>query len=225
MRERDLLALEFDKVLHLLAGYTLSSAGHEACLELRPQTAHALVEADSERTWQFFRLLEKHLSVPLRQFPDIRPSLEWATHIGAALEGQKLLHILEVISLSRTLSTFFRRQASEYEQLCDLPETLLSFPALEDTLRRCLDESGQLKDEASPELRSLRRRIRILNEEIEQRLHGVLRSSQARDVVTDQYITIRNNRFVIPVRPNFHARLPGVVQGKSKLRNIVCMCG
>ena len=89
MRDRDLLALEFDKVLHLLAGCALSSAGHEACLTLSPQTARAAVEADSERTWQFFRLLEEHLSVPLRQFPDIRSSLEWAAHIGAALEGQK----------------------------------------------------------------------------------------------------------------------------------------
>jgi DNA mismatch repair protein MutS2 len=215
MRERDLLALEFDKVLHLLAGCALSSAGHEACLELSPQTAQAVVEADSERTWQFFRLLEKHLSVPIRQFPDIRSSLEWAAHIGAALEGQKLLHILDVIALSRTLATFFRRHAGDYDQLRDLPETLLAFPSLEDTLRRCLDESGQLKDEASPELRSLRRRIRALNEEIEQRLYSVLRSSQARDVVTDQYITMRNNRFVIPVRPNFHTRLPGIVQDRS----------
>jgi DNA mismatch repair protein MutS2 len=92
---------------------------------------------------------------------------------------------------------------------------LLAFPSLEDTLRRCLDESGQLKDEASPELRSLRRRLRALNEEIEQRLHSVLRSSQARDVITDQYITLRNNRFVIPVRPNFHTRLQGIVQDRS----------
>jgi DNA mismatch repair protein MutS2 len=86
---------------------------------------------------------------------------------------------------------------------------------LEDTLHRCLDEAGQLKDEASPELRSLRRRIRALNEELEQRLHNILRSAQAKDVVTDQYITLRNNRFVIPVRPNFHTRLPGIVQDRS----------
>lgn len=215
MRERDLLALEFDKVLHLLAGCALSSAGHEACLALSPQTAQAVAEAESERTWQFFRLLEKHLSIPIRQFPDIRSSLEWAGHIGAALEGQKLLHILDVISLSRALATFFRRQASDYAQLRDLPETLLAFPVLEDTLRRCLDESGQLKDDASPELRSLRRRLRALSEEIEQRLHNVLRSSQARDVVADQYVTLRNNRFVIPVRPNFQTRLPGIVQDRS----------
>src|SRR5262245_45243128 len=104
MRDRDLYALEFDKVLQLLAGSALSSAGHEACLAVRPQTTAEDVEAASERTWQFFRLLEEHLSFPCRQFPDIRSPLEWAAHTGAALEGMKLLEILEVIALSRTLS-------------------------------------------------------------------------------------------------------------------------
>jgi DNA mismatch repair protein MutS2 len=184
-------------------------------LALGPQTSAALVEAESERTWQFFRLLEEQLTMPIREFPDIRPALEWAAHIGAVLEGQKLLQILDTIALSRALATFFRRQASSYDQLRHFPDVLLTFPELEDMLRRCLDETGLLKDEASPELRSLRRRVRALGEEIEQRLHNVLRSSQAKDVVTDQYITIRNNRFVIPVRPNFHTRLQGIVQDRS----------
>lgn len=215
MRERDLQALEFDKVLHLLAGCALSSAGHEACLTLRPQFVEEEVAAESERAWQFFRLLEEQLTLPLRQFPDIRSSLQWANHAGAALEGLKLLEILEVISLARALATFFRRQVGGYDRLRDLSERLLSFPELEDTLRRCLDESGRLKDEASPELRALRRRLRMLGEEIEHRLQELLRSSQAKDVVADHYITIRNNRFVIPVRANFHTRLPGIVQDRS----------
>jgi DNA mismatch repair protein MutS2 len=215
MRERDLQALEFDKVLQLLAGCAFSEAGREACLNLQPRTVPEQVEADSERTWQFFRLLEEYLTLPLRGFPDIRQSLQWATRAGAALEGLKLLEILEVIALSRTLAVFFRRQAAGYDYLKDLPLQLLSFPELEDTLRRCLDETGRLKDEASPELRSLRRRLRALGEEIEQRLQTLLRSSQAKDVVADHYITIRNNRFVIPVRVNFHTRLPGIVQDRS----------
>jgi DNA mismatch repair protein MutS2 len=215
MRERDLQALEFDKVLHLLADCATSAAGREACLALRPQTISLQVETESERAWQFFRLLEEQLTLPLREFPDIRSSLRWAAHVGAALEGLKLLEILQVVALSRALSTFFRRQAAGYDRLSDLPDQLLSFPDLEDTLRRCLDESGQLKDEASPELRALRRRLRMLGEEIERRLQDLLRSSQAKDVVTDQYITIRNNRFVIPVRTNFHTRLQGIVQDRS----------
>src|SRR5262245_8475760 len=215
MRDQDLSALEFDKVLSLLASHAVSSAGREACLTIRPQTVAEQIQSESERTWQFFRLLEEHLSLPLREFPDIRSALQWAAQIGAALEGLKLLEVLEVIALSRTLSTFFRRQATGHNHLADLPTRLLTFPELEDTLRRCLDERGQLKDEASPELRSLRRRLRLASAEIEQRLQHLLRSSQAKDVIADHYITLRNNRFVIPVRTNFNLRLQGIVQDRS----------
>ena len=215
MRDRDLAALEFDKVLLLLANNTVSSAGREACLDIRPQTVADQVHFESERTWQFFRLLEEHLSLPLREFPDIRPALQWAAQVGASLEGSRLLEVLEVVVLSRVLSTFFHRQAAGHDHLVDLPKRLLTFPELEDTLRRCLDERGHLKDEASPELRSLRRRFRLASAEIEQRLQNLLRSSQAKDVIAEHYITIRNNRFVIPVRTNFNMRLQGIVQDRS----------
>lgn len=215
MRDRDLAALEFDKVLHLLANNAVSSAGREACLDIRPQTVAEQVHFESERTWQFFRLLEEHLSLPLREFPDIRPALQWAAQVGASLEGSRLLEVLEVIALSRVLSAFLHRHAAGYDHLTDLPTQLLTFPELEDTLRRCLDERGHLKDEASPELRSLRRRLRLASTEIEQRLQNLLRSSQVKDVIAEHYITIRNNRFVIPVRTNFNMRLQGVVQDRS----------
>jgi DNA mismatch repair protein MutS2 len=215
MRTRDLQALEFEKVLHLLADCALSSAGRQACLAIRPQTVASSVIAESERTWQFFRLLEERLTLPLYEFPDIRPTLQWTARGGRALEGLKLLEIQTVIVLSRTLSAFFRRHAAGHDRLADLPVRLLTFPELEDALRRCLDDQGNLTDDASPELRTIRRRVRTLTEEIERRLQQLLHSPQAREVVTDQYITVRNNRFVIPVRPNFHTRLQGIVQDRS----------
>ena len=215
MRDRDLLALEFDKVLHLLADCAFSSVGQEACLGLQPQVAEPLVKEESERTWQCFRLVEERLSLPLQSFPDIRPTFETADHRGAALEGQKLLDVLTVVRLSRVLATFFRREATDYERLRGYAVRLPAVADLETALQRCLDENGKLKDEASPTLRSLRRQVQTVSDEIEQRLQRTLRSSEAKDVVTDHFVTIRNNRFVIPVRPNFQTRLPGIVQDRS----------
>ena len=215
MRERDLLALEFDKVLQLLADCALSSAGREACLALKPQSAEPFVKADSERTWQCFRLLEERLRLPLEPFPDIRPTCERADHGGAALEGQQLLDVLAVVTRARLLATFFRRDAAAFDLLRGYADRLPALSDLEAALQRCLDENGSLKDEASPTLRSLRRQVHSLSEDIEHRLQRTLRSSAAQEVVTDQFVTIRNNRFVIPVRPNFQARLPGIVQDRS----------
>ncbi len=215
MRERDLLALEFDKVLQLLADCALSSAGRAACLALKPQVAEPLVKEDSERTWQCFRLVEERLSLPLEPFPDIRPTCAQADHGGVALEGQKLRDVLAVVTRARLLARFFRRDAAAFERLNGYADRLPALPDLEAALDRCLDENGGLKDEASATLRSLRRQVHSLSEDIEHRLQRTLRSSEAQEVVTDQFVTIRNNRFVIPVRPNFQTRLPGVVQDRS----------
>jgi DNA mismatch repair protein MutS2 len=215
MRPHDLTALEFDKVLQVLSGFTLSSAGKETCLALRPHTESEKVEAELERTWQLVCLLAGDQVIPLRGFPDIRSALLWAAREGAMLEGPQLLEIQEVIVLSRTLATFFRRQASHCSHLKDLPSRLLAFPELEEALHRSVEETGRLKDGASPELSRLRRVVRALSEEIETRLQQLLRSSEAREVIAEHYVTLRNSRFVIPVRTNFAGKLTGVVQDRS----------
>ncbi len=215
MREKDLHALEFHTLLQLLADCAVSASGREACAAIRPATDPEQIEKKSEQTWQFFRLLEEQLSLPLREFADIRPALQAAGHAGAVLEGPRLLEIQTTLAVSHQLAQFFQRHTKQAPLLADLPARLPRLPALENTLRRCLDDSGQLKDEASPTLRALRRSVRTLRDEIERRLRAQLRSSQLKDVIADQYITIRNNRFVIPVRTNFHTRLQGVVQDRS----------
>lgn len=215
MRERDLQVLEFDKVLALLADCTLSSAGREACLALRPQTEPEKVETESERTWQFFRLSQEFPTFPHRQFPDIHLALQQAAPEGAALEGRVLLAILDVAVLSRTLLKFFLRVDQVYTQLADFSARLLIFPTLEETLRRCLTDNGALTDDASPELHALRRRLRALGQELEQRLERMLRAPEMHEFVADHYITIRNNRFVLPVRTSRQTRVPGVVQDRS----------
>ncbi len=215
MRDKDLHALEFPAVLRLLADCAVSTAGREACAAIRPATAPDQIERSSERTWQFFRLLEEQLTLPLGEFPDIRPALQAASHAGAALEGQRLCDIQATLAVSRQLAQFFRCHARHAPLLADFPARLPALPALEDTLTRCLDDSGKLKDEASPTLYTLRRKVRTLREEIEQGLSAQLRSSQLKDVVADHYITLRNNRFVIPVRANVHSRLQGIVQDRS----------
>lgn len=215
MRDTDLSALEFDAVLQLLADCAVSVSGREACTAIRPATDPQQIEENSERTWQFFRLLEEQLSLPLHEFPDIRPALQAASHVGAVLDGPRLLEIQTTLAVSRQLAQFFQRHTQPGSLLADLPARLPALPALEQTLGRCLDDSGGLKDEASPALRTLRRSVRTLRDEIERRLRDQLRSSQLRDLIADQYITIRNNRFVIPVRANFHSRLQGIVQDRS----------
>lgn len=216
MRDRDLHALEFDSLLRLLADYAVSSAGKAACLALRPQTDERLVKDDSRRTWQCFRLTEVHGSLPLGSFPDIRPILDQAGPDGVAVDGRQLVDMLVVIEQARRLVRFFRDKAADSDALHEYAVRLPAMPQLSAALERCLNENGNLRDAASPALQTARRRLHDLGRETEGRLTDILRAKAAREVVADHYVTTRNDRFVIPVRPDFHARLPGIVQDRSR---------
>ncbi len=216
MRDRDLHALEFDSLLRLLADYAVSPAGKAACLALRPQTDERLVKDDSRRTWQCFRLTEVYGPPPLGSFPDIRPILDRAGLDGVAVEGRQLVDVQAVIEAARRPARFFRDKAADFDALHEYAAHLPAMPQLSTALERCLDENGNLRDAASPTLRAAQRRLHDLGRETEGRLTDILRAKAAREVVADQYVTTRNDRFVIPVRPDFHARLPGIVQDRSR---------
>lgn len=216
MRDRDLHALEFDSLLRLLADYVVSPAGKAACLALRPQTDERLVKDDSRRTWQCFRLTEVHGSLPLGSFPDIRPTLDRVGPDGVVVDGRQLVDVLAVIEAARRLARFFRDKAADSDALHGYAACLPAMPQLSTALERCLDENGNLRDAASPTLRTARRRLHDLGRETEGRLTDLLRAKAVREVVADHYVTTRNDRFVIPVRPDFHARLPGIVQDRSR---------
>ena len=216
MRDRDLHALEFDSLLRLLADHAVSPAGKGACLALRPQTDERLVKDDSLRTWECFRLTAEHGPLQIGSFPDIRPTLDRAGLDGMAVEGRYLVDVLGVVEAAQGLARFFREKAADSDTLRGYATRLPALPQLSAALGRCLDENGNLRDAASPALRTGRRRLHGLGQDVERRLAEILRSKAAREVVTDSYVTTRNDRFVIPVRPDFHARLPGIVQDRSR---------
>jgi DNA mismatch repair protein MutS2 len=215
MRPRDLDALELPRVLARLADFAASTAGKEACRALRPSLDPVVAEREVERTWQCFRLLEEHGEPALCAFPDVRGHLRTAAHEGYVLDGRSLVEVRVTLRCVRELGVFFRRHVREDSALADLPASLAAFPTLESTLARALDDEGVVLDEASDELAGVRASIRRLRDTLTRRLeHLVARQSMA-DVVADSYVTLRNDRFVVPVRSAAAGRMGGVVQDRS----------
>ncbi len=215
MRSRDLETLAFPVVLDALAALTVSAAGAEACRALRPLGDRALAEAALERQWSIFRIAETSGSIPLAPFPDVRESLALAAHDGAALPGERLVEVRTVLRQVRTARQFFAARITAFPALADLPARLHAFPELEATLARMLDDAGLLHDDASPRLAELRALLRALRQEIEARLDLLVSSSSAGDGIADRYVTVRNNRFVVPVKAASAAQMGGVVQDRS----------
>ena len=215
MRLRDLEALAFPTVLEALAALAVSAPGREACRRLRPAGERTQAERALARQWSFYRLTETSGPVPLATFPDVRESLALAGHENAVLPGESLVEIRAVLRQVRTVRQFLRDRVAEFPALADLPPALHAFPELEAALTRMLDDAGALTDGASPHLAELRVDLRELRQEIEQRLDQMVASSAVAEGIADRYVTVRNNRFVVPVKAGAAGHIAGVVQDRS----------
>jgi len=215
MRARDLVALEFPRVTARVAELAASPAGQERCRALAPTADRAAADAALERAWQLHRLCEQHGDPPLPAFADVRAALRSAAHEGFVLDGRALVAVRATLAALRAVGAFFRRHIETAPALAALPERLVAFPALEAALGRALDDDGQVLDAASPALARLRAGIRRLRDGLQRKLEELVARRGLADVIADDYVTIRNNRFVVPVRASAATQLPGVVQDRS----------
>jgi len=215
MRARDLAALEFDHVRNRLAEFACSSAGKEACRALNPTSDRVQAEHALEAAWQCFRLLEQEGSLPPAEFPDIRPSLRTAARDGAVLDGKFLVGIRRVLATVQECRAFFRRHLRRFPALASLPDQLAPLPELHQTLMRALDDTGDVSDDASEEIAEVRRVIRHLRARLTRRLEDLLVQPNMAELLGDRYVTLRNNRFVIPIKAAIARQFDGVVQDRS----------
>lgn len=215
MRSRDLAALEFDQVRNRLADFACSSAAKEECRALAPRRDRAEAEQALEAAWQCLRLLEEQGQPPLSEFPDIRFSLRTAARDGSVLDGKSLVDIRSVLAVVQETRAFFRKHAKSYPALAELPEQLAPMPALHHTLARALDDHGDVSDDASDELAEVRRTIRQLRAKLTRRLEDLLVQPAMAELLGDRYVTLRNNRFVVPIKSAMANQFAGVVQDRS----------
>ena len=215
MRPRNLTALEFDQVRNRLADFACSPAGKEACRTLLPSADRSVVERALAAAWQCFRLIEEHGDPPLREFADLRAALRSAAHDGAVLDGPTLVAIRMVLAVAHATRPFLKKHHATYPLLAELADRIVSLPALQATLVRALDEEGGVTDDASDELAEVRRTLRQLRDKLTRRLDELLSRPGLAELISDRYVTIRNNRFVVPIKTAMAGQFDGIVQDRS----------
>ena len=215
MRERDLRALEFDKVLHLAMEHTASEPARESLAELRPSTDAAEVGDRLRATAEMVELRSHAGSVPMGEFSEQRGLLLAASRAGAVLDGASLVRVRDFAITSRTVAAFLRSRVERLPHLASLHQNLLAPKELADAMMSALADDGTLLDDASPELKRLRTRLRNERSELEARLLRSLSASGMESFVSDYIVTMRNRRFVLPLKLNYSERLEGIVQDRS----------
>jgi DNA mismatch repair protein MutS2 len=215
MRERDLRVLEFHKVIGLVAALAASESGRRAVEMLRPSGDPAEVAVRLRVTAEMVSLRAHAGALPMQEFADQREVLLAAAREGAVLDGVSLLKVRDFVLAARHVAAFMRSRVEPYPHLAATAQNLAAPKELADALLGALAEDGGLLDDASPQLARLRNRLRAERVELETRLARSLNAPGMEAFVSDYLVTVRNHRFVLPLKLNYSERLEGIVQDRS----------
>ncbi|MGH7865459.1 MAG: endonuclease MutS2 [Candidatus Binataceae bacterium] len=215
MRERDLRALEFDKVIHLTLEHAASQPGRAALAALRPSIDGEQVRVRLRTTAELVELRSHSGSLPIQAFADQRALLLAARREGSVLDGASLVAIRDFVLAARNVAAFLRSRVEARPNVGAIAANLIAPKELADALLGALADDGTLNDDASRELKRLRTRLRDERADLEARLLRSLSQSGMEPFVVDHLVTVRNHRFVLPLKLNYAERLGGIVQDRS----------
>jgi DNA mismatch repair protein MutS2 len=217
----DFAALEWEPLLVLVAGFAASPVGRQAILALQPSTDEAWIASQHQLTGELRLLLAEQTSIPVGGLFDPTQLAAKAQIPGAALEAKELQAIArlanDVASWQSLLQSPSARLAGKLTGLSELSAALAggSLRPLAESIERTIQPDGSLADNASPELGRIRRDQERQQRVIEESLRAALRKLSSDGATQGDLITIRGDRFVIPVRSELKRRVSGVVHGVS----------
>lgn len=216
MEVKTLKVLEFQKIKEQLMNYATSSLGKEKIENLFPSTSFEEVIQWQEETDEARKALRLNGNVPLGGIFNITAHIKRA-EIGGTLGVTDLVEVASTIYASRQMKHFIL-EMSENESfpiLKKLEEKMNPPHHLEKAIKNAINEHGEVLDSASEKLRSIRIKIRTYEARVREKLESMIRSSSAQKMLSDAIITIRNDRFVIPVKQEYRAHYGGVVHDQS----------
>lgn len=213
MNERIFRVLEFNKIIEQLADHAASSLGKDSARRLKPATELAVVKQLQAETDQAVQILRLHGDVPFGGISDIRPSLKRA-EVGGVLNAQECLQIAGLIYGGKQLRRFVDSlEELEVPLIREQVANIQPLSELEQEIRSCIDDHAHVMDGASDKLRAIRAKIRTSESRIRERLDSYIRSKSK--MLSDAIVTIRNDRYVLPVKQEYRAAIGGIVHDQS----------
>ncbi|HSL93679.1 MAG TPA: endonuclease MutS2 [Bacillota bacterium] len=213
MNERALRVLEFGRIREMLIQRISSPLGRELAEALTPQTDVQAVARLQEETSEA-RAITRTEEFPLRGLFDVRPAIRRAG-LGATVSPEDLALLAQVMGVSRRSQGFFRDKSSVYPRLSIYGLQLTPLKHVEDEIAACIGESGEVLDSASDKLRRLRADIRSIHGGIKNKLESMIRSATVQKYLQDAIVTVRNNRYVLPVKAEYKGQVPGIIHDQS----------
>lgn len=206
--------LEFDKVKVLLADQAGTSLGRRLALDLVSSSRFEQVKLAQEETAEAVQLLDEGKRLPLGGMTDISPLVK-RTRVGSILEPEDFKAIGDTIDGLRHLKQFLLEDTENAPALRDYGPQLGDFTRLSKQLSSALDEKGNIKDNASVKLQGLRTGILAAKNRVKDKLTNILHDPNNQKYFQDALVTMREDRYVIPIKQEYRLNFPGVVHDQS----------
>ncbi|MCL2498458.1 MAG: endonuclease MutS2 [Symbiobacteriaceae bacterium] len=213
MDQKALNVLEYTKVTNMLRDYTASSLGTSLIEEMAPSADRETVVRWQQETTEAVRLLRSGASI-LGGLHDVRQEVKRA-ELGSILDPTDLLAIASTLQVCRRVKRWFGDHPDDYTVLHDVVLNIIPHREIEDAVAATIDDKGSIYDSASADLKRIRREMLSFQSRIRERLENMVRNPNVQKHLQDPIVTIRGERFVLPVRLESRAAVPGLIHDTS----------
>jgi DNA mismatch repair protein MutS2 len=207
--------LGFEALRERLDAYTFSRMGQEALEALAPSDHVPTIREVLAQVADFQAIIRFDDANPLGNMPDVREVVRRALPEGAFLQPEALLAVLSILRMTRLLHAYLHARKEKYAALVPLMTRLVPTKNVENRIELAIDDQGQVRDDASPELRQIRRALLKAQHQLRQEMMNEMRKAIGNGYATEDQPTIRHGRMVIPVRSDAKRKIQGFIHDLS----------
>lgn len=217
MNEKSLRVLEYFKIIEKLTSEATSTLGKTLCEQMRPSVDPDEISNGIAETTEAVELLLKFSAPPFGPILDLKNHIKIA-EIGSFMSTIQLLQVSDTLRTGRNLKSYLLKSIADstaFPILKGLAEQLTAIKSVEDAINNAIIGENQISDNASPALRKIRREIESKHQSVKSKLEHLVRDQESKKYLQDSLVTIREDRFVVPVKSEYKAMIKGLVHDRS----------
>jgi DNA mismatch repair protein MutS2 len=215
MVDKTLSYLDYLKLVEIISFFSSIPYADESIHQLKPLQNKTDIEERQDRIEAVLEVIKWDGKIPLTDIPDIRDILKRLSINNSILEAQDFIFIAGFLRAGDDIISFLKKAYAKKPFIEEAFDSIKQMPALYKRISRSINPEGFIEDSASYELSRIRTELFTLRERMKKHLERIMEKEPVRPILQDSYIAIRNNRYVIPLKPNFNEALKGIVHDYS----------
>ncbi len=207
--------LEYQKMLQYIGRYCITEKGKNRILTSVPISEVSEVKLEGELVNEAKETLIRNVFPPLEYLPDLGETISMSNIEGAVIDSKKILEILKLAVVSRNLAQYLKQNSETTPLFREISVRLFSDKLFEHFIQKIVNENGEVKDNASSKLSEIRKEIRIKNDDLIKSVNRIIKSLDDKDIIREDYLTLRDGRIVIPVKAEHKRHIRGFIHSES----------